>query len=84
MIGKGGRADTPTDPAPIDMVETFVNFRPREHWPKRALKFADASRQVRATLSTLEERGYVHIDNADDREKLQNVVDQWRRQRHDD
>ena len=23
-------------------------------------------------------------DNADDREKLQGVVDQWRRQRHDD
>src|SRR5439155_3657721 len=30
VIGKAGRADTPTDPAPLDMVETFVNFRPRE------------------------------------------------------
>ena len=28
VIGKAGRADTPTDPAPLDMVETFVNFRP--------------------------------------------------------
>src|SRR4029077_13139787 len=26
VIGKAGRADTPTDPAPLDMVETFVNF----------------------------------------------------------
>ena len=26
VIGKSGRADTPTDPAPLDMVETFVNF----------------------------------------------------------
>ena len=30
VIGKAGRADTPTDPAPLDMVETFVNFRPKE------------------------------------------------------
>ena len=33
VIGKAGRADTPTDPAPLDMVETFVNFRPKELWP---------------------------------------------------
>ncbi len=39
VIGKAGRADTPTDPAPLDMVETFVNFRPKELWPKRVLKF---------------------------------------------
>ena len=37
VIGKAGRADTPTDPAPLDMVETFVNFRPKELWPKRVL-----------------------------------------------
>ncbi len=59
VIGKAGRADTPTDPAPLDMVETFVNFRPKELWPKRVLRFADASRQVRATLRLLEERGHV-------------------------
>ncbi len=46
VIGKAGRADTPTDPAPLDMVETFVNFRPKELWPKRVLKFADAEQQV--------------------------------------
>ena len=39
VIGKAGRADTPTDPAPLDMVETFVNFRPKELWPKRVLKY---------------------------------------------
>ncbi len=38
VIGKAGRADTPTDPAPLDMVETFVNFRPKELWPKRVLE----------------------------------------------
>ena len=43
VIGKAGRADTPTDPAPLDMVETFVNFRPKELWPKRVLRYDDAS-----------------------------------------
>src|SRR5262249_28887467 len=73
VIGKAGRADTPTDPAPLDMVETFVNYRPKELWPKRAMKFEDASRQVRAVLGALEERGYVlGAPNADDRDALVN------------
>jgi len=59
VIGKAGRADTPTDPAPLDMVETFVNFRPRELWPKRVLKYADAAKQTEKVLAALEERGYV-------------------------
>ena len=29
VVGKAGRAETPTDPAPMDMIETMVNFRPR-------------------------------------------------------
>jgi Cu/Ag efflux pump CusA len=59
VIGKAGRADTPTDPAPIEMVETFVNFRPKELWPKRLLRFPDARRQTEAVLEALEERGFV-------------------------
>jgi Cu(I)/Ag(I) efflux system membrane protein CusA/SilA len=73
VVGKAGRADTPTDPAPLDMVETFVNFRPRELWPKRVLRFADAARQVRAALRLLEERGYVEAmapERADERDSL--------------
>jgi copper/silver efflux system protein len=73
VIGKAGRADTPTDPAPLDMVETFVNYRPQELWPKRALKFEDASRQVRAVLAGLEGRGYVlAAPHADDRDAVIN------------
>ena len=37
VVGKAGRAETPTDPAPLDMIETMVNFRPRELWPRRKL-----------------------------------------------
>ncbi len=72
VIGKAGRADTPTDPAPLEMVETFVNFRPKELWPKRAMKFDDAARQTRAVLAKLEEKGYVKTANADDRDALVN------------
>jgi Cu(I)/Ag(I) efflux system membrane protein CusA/SilA len=59
VIGKAGRAETPTDPAPLDMVETFVNFRPKELWPKRVLQYPDATRQMRAVLRALEEKGFV-------------------------
>ena len=41
VVGKAGRAETPTDPAPLDMIETMVNFRPPEFWPKRCLRAAD-------------------------------------------
>ncbi len=73
VIGKAGRADTPTDPAPLDMVETFVNFRPRELWPRRAITFADATQEVRLLLGTLEQRGYVQKSaSAEDRDALIN------------
>ena len=57
VVGKAGRAETPTDPAPLDMIETMVNFRPREFWPRRKLRAADAERQTRAVLDALLEAG---------------------------
>jgi Cu(I)/Ag(I) efflux system membrane protein CusA/SilA len=73
VIGKAGRAETPTDPAPLDMVETYVNFRPRELWPKRVMKFQDASWQVRRVLAALEDSGYMlHAPREDDRDSLIN------------
>jgi Cu(I)/Ag(I) efflux system membrane protein CusA/SilA len=53
VVGKGGRAETPTDPAPIDMIETMVNFRPRAFWPRRKLLEADARGQIAAALDAL-------------------------------
>ena len=32
VFGKAGRADTATDPAPMEMFETTVTFKPREQW----------------------------------------------------
>ena len=53
VVGKAGRAETPTDPAPPDMVETVINLRPREHWPKRELRYDDARRQTEDVLAAL-------------------------------
>lgn len=84
VIGKAGRADTPTDPAPLDMVETFVNFRPREFWPKRVLRFDDAVRQTRDALTVLEQEGYVSIANPADRNSLINEAAQKALERCDE
>lgn len=34
VFGKVGRAETPTDPAPLDMVETTILLKPRQGWRK--------------------------------------------------
>jgi Cu(I)/Ag(I) efflux system membrane protein CusA/SilA len=33
VVGKIGRAETSTDPAPINMSETIVTFKPKDQWP---------------------------------------------------
>ena len=38
VVGKIGRADTSTDPAPINMTETIVNFTSKEQWPSGTTK----------------------------------------------
>jgi Cu(I)/Ag(I) efflux system membrane protein CusA/SilA len=56
VVGKAGRAETPFDPAPLDMIETMINFRPREFWPRRCLRPAAAAAQARAVLEALVQR----------------------------
>ena len=34
VLGKGGRANTATDPAPLDMFETTVTLKPDDRWPR--------------------------------------------------
>jgi Cu(I)/Ag(I) efflux system membrane protein CusA/SilA len=61
VVGKAGRAETPTDPAPLDMVETFVQFRPRAYWPKRVLRYPDALRQTQAVFERLVQEGFLTL-----------------------
>ncbi len=32
VLGKAGRAETPTDPAPLSMLETLITLKPRTEW----------------------------------------------------
>ncbi|MDX2032467.1 MAG: CusA/CzcA family heavy metal efflux RND transporter [Blastocatellia bacterium] len=47
-VGKPGRAETATDPSPINMIETVVHLKPREQWragmtPERLVQELDAA-----------------------------------------
>ncbi len=73
VVGKAGRAETSTDPAPLDMIETMVNFRPREFWPRRCLRPADAEAQAAAVLDALAAQGLITApENAAARRDLAN------------
>ena len=53
VVGKAGRAETATDPAPLDMIETMIDFRPRAFWPRRKLQPTDAERHAGAIMQAL-------------------------------
>lgn len=59
VMGKIGRADTPNDPAPLDMIETMVSFRRREHWVRRKLPATKLQALASAAWSELVARGIV-------------------------
>jgi Cu(I)/Ag(I) efflux system membrane protein CusA/SilA len=59
IVGKAGRADTPTDPSPLDMVESVITLRPKEHWPKRKLDPTDARRQMTVVLAALQKQNLI-------------------------
>jgi Cu(I)/Ag(I) efflux system membrane protein CusA/SilA len=40
VVGKIGRAETSTDPAPINMTETILTFKPKSQWPAGLTKDA--------------------------------------------
>jgi Cu(I)/Ag(I) efflux system membrane protein CusA/SilA len=41
VFGKAGRAETATDPAPMDMIETTIRLKPHEQWPAVDIKDDD-------------------------------------------
>ncbi|MGO9113199.1 MAG: efflux RND transporter permease subunit, partial [Thermoguttaceae bacterium] len=59
IVGKAGRADTPTDPSPLDMVESVITLRPKEHWAKRKLDYKDAQRQMAVVLDALQKQNLI-------------------------
>ena len=59
IVGKAGRADTPTDPSGIDMVETIVTLRPKDWWPKRKVQYNDALAEARGLVTELQDHGFL-------------------------
>lgn len=65
VSGKAGRADTPFDPAPLDMIESMVEFLPAECWPQRLLSAEDARGIARDLVRSLQRLGM--IESVEDR-----------------
>jgi Cu/Ag efflux pump CusA len=59
VVGKSGRAETSTDPAPVDMVETIVGLRPQAWWPRRKIVFLDAFAEAGRTIADAKGRGWL-------------------------
>ena len=38
VLGKAGKAETSTDPAPLNMIETIINLKPKDQWRKGITK----------------------------------------------
>jgi Cu(I)/Ag(I) efflux system membrane protein CusA/SilA len=45
VFGKVGRAETATDPAPLTMIETFIQLKPRDQW-RTGITTADLIREL--------------------------------------
>ena len=46
------------------MIETVINLRPREHWPKRELRYDDAVKQTEAVIRAMRRKGWLKADSA--------------------
>jgi Cu(I)/Ag(I) efflux system membrane protein CusA/SilA len=62
VVGKIGRAETATDPSPLDMVETIITMRPAGWWPKRKIAFPDVLQQAGKIAQALQREGYLKSD----------------------
>ncbi len=40
VLGKAGRAETPTDPAPLSMMETVITLKPKSEWRKKPVWYS--------------------------------------------
>jgi len=51
VFGKAGRAETPTDPAPLEMFETVVTLRPEKEWRPQFRKWEDLRDELDSALT---------------------------------
>jgi Cu(I)/Ag(I) efflux system membrane protein CusA/SilA len=75
VVGKIGRADTATDPSPVEMVETIINLHPIPQWPRRKVDGDDAMAQAEVLAGELQRRGYLAKGADGDRNLLHTATD---------
>lgn len=66
VVGKIGRADTATDPSPVEMVETVINLRPTNQWPRRRVDTDDAKKQAWLIADAMSAKGWLAPLKAED------------------
>ena len=49
VFGKGGRANTATDPAPLGMIETIITFKPKSEW-REGMTYAKLKQEMEDAL----------------------------------
>ncbi len=75
VVGKVGRAETPTDPAPVDMVETVVSLRPKTWWPRRKVNYDEVVAEGRVLRDMLLSRGLLRsLGGVEDEDLLSTAV----------
>lgn len=75
VVGKAGRADTPTDPSGLDMVETIVTLRSKDLWPKRKVRYDDAIKESKELIRNLQQKGFVQASlSAEQLDSLSNAA----------
>jgi Cu(I)/Ag(I) efflux system membrane protein CusA/SilA len=50
VFGKAGRAETATDPAPLEMFETIINLKPRSQW-RQGITVEEFTREMHEALT---------------------------------
>ena len=68
VVGKAGRAETAFDPAPIDMIESMVEFRPIDRWPRRRILPGAAQQHAAIVVRKMTSAGLV--EKAQDESQL--------------
>ncbi len=74
VVGKAGRAETPTDPAPIDMVETVITLRPGAWWPKRKVNYDDVTTEAAGVARALVTAGILKPLSDADLKEFANTI----------
>lgn len=76
VLGKIGRSTTPTDPAPLSMVETHAALRPEEDWPHRLIAKGYLHGVGRRMLDELVDEGFlIRALEATEKQDIPNQVE---------